>query len=363
LFGVVFSAARDGLTGVLENFAAKGWGAQALWNSYPEMVKGYWIAFALFLAGAALVALLAKRRLPLVWWAAILAGLVFLELWRVDTRFLRLVDPPARYFAKDEIVSALERDTTLHRVWPLQVHQSGNYLTLFGIQTVGGEHPSPLKRYCEFVGISPKRVLPDFHNLIQSPQFLRLLGVQYLLTQGPVEHPDFVLHDSCYGGRVRIYRNTRALPRVWLAGAYEVIEKDAQILARMQRPDFDPARTVILERPVGEFAPHPQAAGTARITRYTPNEVTVAVDASAPALLVMSDNHFPAWRALVDGAPAECLRADYTFRAVAVPAGTHTVEFRYRSGVFRTGRMISLCALLLTVAGIAALAVRELIAG
>ncbi|MCU0606945.1 MAG: YfhO family protein [Candidatus Edwardsbacteria bacterium] len=361
LFGIIFSSARDGITGILEAFAAKGWGSQALWNSYPEMVKGYWIAFALFLAGAVLAVLLARRRMPLAWWTAIVALLVFLELWRVDARFFTLVDPPGRFFARDEVAAVLERDTTLHRVWPLQVHQQGNYLTLFGIQTVGGEHPSPLKRYNEFVGASPKRILPDFHNLIQHPQFLRLLGVKYLLMQGPVEHPDLVLHDSCYGGRVRIYRNTRALPRAWLAGEYEVIGNDARILARMQRPDFDPAKTVILEQAPSGFAPHSQAAGSAEVVRYTPNEVSVSVNAGAPALLVLSDNHFPAWKAFVDNVPAECLRADYTFRAVAVPAGAHTVEFRYHSGVYRTGKIISLVALLLTLMGIAALAAREIV--
>lgn len=360
LFGIIFSAAKDGMTQALEAFAAKGWGAQALWNNYPEMVKGYWIAFILFLAAAVMVMLLARRKLPLVCCTAILASLVFLELWRVDSHFMKLVEPPSQYFAKDEIVSVLEKDSSLHRVWPLQVHQQGNYLTLFGVQTVGGEHPSPLKRYNEFVGVSPKRILPDFHNLVQYPQFLHLLGVKYLLTKGPIEHPDFVLHDSCYGGKVRIYRNTKVLPRAWLAGSCEVIVNDEQILSRMQRPDFDPARTVILEQAAPGFAPQPKLTGSADVTRYTPNDVTIAVSASAPALLVMSDNHFPAWKAFVDGKPSECYRADYTFRAVAVPAGAHTVEFRYQSGVYNTGKAISLISLLLTLAGIAGLSVVEI---
>ncbi|MDI6740267.1 MAG: hypothetical protein QME74_07875 [Candidatus Edwardsbacteria bacterium] len=361
LFGVIFSAAKDGMTRLLESFAARGWGAQALWNGYPEMVKGYWIAFLLFAAAAAMVVLLARRKMPLAWWSLIVVALIFLELWRVDSRFIKLVAPPEQYFAKDEIVSVLEKDTTIHRVWPLQVHQSGNYLTLFGVQLAGGEHPNPLRRYNEFAGATPKRILPDFHNLIQHPQFLHLLGVKYLLTQGPIEHPDFVLHDSCYGGKVRIYRNTKALPRVWLAGNYEVIGRDEQILSRMQRPDFDPAQTVILEQSLPGFPPQPKLAGSAEVTRYAPNQVTVAVNAGTPSLLVMSDNHFPAWKAFVDGQPAECYRADYTFRAVAVPAGAHTVEFKFQSGVYNMGKAISLVSLFLTLFGIAGLSAVEIV--
>jgi hypothetical protein len=213
LFGIFFSVAKDGVTGLLESFAAKGWGAQALWNSYPEMVKGFWLSFVLLVAGAVLVWLLARRKLPLTWWSIAVSVLIFLELWRVDSHFIKLIAPPQEYFAKDEVVSALQKDPSLYRVWPLQVHQTGNYLTLFGLQLVGGEHPNPLRRYNEFAGAAPQRVLPDFHNLVQYPQFLNILNVKYLLMQSPISHPDFVLWDSCYQGRVKIYRNTKALPR------------------------------------------------------------------------------------------------------------------------------------------------------
>ncbi|HTY09023.1 MAG TPA: YfhO family protein [Candidatus Edwardsbacteria bacterium] len=366
LFGVVFSAAKDGITQLLEAFAAKGWGAQALWNSYPEMVTGYWIAFVLLLAGALLVWLLARRKLPLTWWTAAAALVIFLELWRVDSHFIKLVPPPDQYFAKDEVVSALQKDHGLYRVWPLQVHQSGNYLTLFGLQTVGGEHPNPLRRYNEFVGAAEGRTLPDFHNLVQYPRFLDILGVKYLLMQSPVNHPDFVLSDSCYGGQVRIYRNTKALPRAWLAGSCEVIAADDRILARMQRPDFDPARTVVLERQPAGFsgdagrAAKPAGTDSAVIEQYQPNVVAVAVRTAAPALLVLTDNFYPAWHAYVDGQLAECYRADYTFRAVAVPAGSHRVEFRYESRVYRSGLLISVLSLIAACAGIAALAFREI---
>ncbi len=63
--------------------------------------------------------------------------MIFIELWRVDANFIKVVDPPADYFAKDEVVRALEKDqgNGIYRVWPLQVHQQGSYLTLFGPAT------------------------------------------------------------------------------------------------------------------------------------------------------------------------------------------------------------------------------------
>ncbi len=358
LFGLVFSAAREGMVNLLAPFAARGWGQQALWNSHPDMVRGYWLAYLLFLSGTVLIWLLISRRIKPQVWAVLTGLLVFLELWRVDARFMKVVSPND-YFTKDQVVESLLRDRELYRVWPLQVHQQGNYLTLFGLQTVGGEHPNPLRRYNELVGSDPKRLLPDFHNLLQSPQLLNLLNVKYLLMQQTLGLPQFVLSDSCYGGRIKVYRNTAALPRAWLVGSYEVLSDDKAIIERLKSPSFDPRTTVVLEQAPEGFASQGQPQGRVEVDSYRPNEVKLKVESDRSALLVMSDNWYPAWRAEVDGTPTPVLRADYTFRAVPVPAGTHLVEFRYRSGVFNTGLAVSLATALLSLAGIAACIIYE----
>ncbi len=49
---------------MLSVFAAKNWGNQALWQSYGEMLKGYWVFFVFLIIGSALIILLAKRTIP-----------------------------------------------------------------------------------------------------------------------------------------------------------------------------------------------------------------------------------------------------------------------------------------------------------
>ncbi|MDO9067669.1 MAG: YfhO family protein [Deltaproteobacteria bacterium] len=361
LLGFVFTGAKEGMTSMLSGFAARGWGAQALWQSYGEMVKGYWIAFVILLLGTLLVWLLAKRKVPLAWWTVMAGLLIFAEMWRVDAKFMKVVSP-ADYFSKDEVVRVLERDKTLYRVMPLQVHQSGNYLKLFNVQTVGGESPNPLRRYNEFVGMNAQRLLPDFHNILDMNglNFMSILGVKYFLLQQPLNHPDFTVYDSCYGGQVKIYQYKKALPRAWLAGKYEVITKEAGILDRIKQPDFDPANTVILEEQPEGFIPAGQGQGGVVIDEYQPNQIKLTVETSTPAIMVMSENHYPAWQAYLDGQPVKTYRADYTFRAVAVPAGKHNVEFKYQSKPFNTGLAISLISALLVMLGIIGLGVWEL---
>src|SRR5690606_31153748 len=69
--------------------------------------------------------------------------------------------------------------------------------------------------------------------------------------------------------------------------------------------------------------------GSAIITAATDTTLEIAVDASQPGMLVITDAWYPGWQAQVNGHPAELYRADAMFRAVPVPAGQSTVTLTY----------------------------------
>jgi uncharacterized membrane protein YfhO len=47
-------------------------------------------------------------------------------------------------------------------------------------------------------------------------------------------------------------------------------------------------------------------------------------------VLVLADNWYPGWQATLDGKPIDIVRADAAIRGVALPAGSHRIEMRYR---------------------------------
>ena len=79
------------------------------------------------------------------------------------------------------------------------------------------------------------------------------------------------------------------------------------------------------------------------------------MESARPGLLVLRDTYYPGWSATWTAGPAPLLRADVLFRAVPIEAGTHTVEFRYRSLPFERGVLISAVAALPDLALLAVL--------
>ena len=74
------------------------------------------------------------------------------------------------------------------------------------------------------------------------------------------------------------------------------------------------------------------------------------VTSEGAANLVVASQVFPGWEATIDGEPTPIRPANLAMRAIAVPAGTHTVEFRYRPDSFRLGLLLALAGLLVLAA-------------
>jgi membrane protein YfhO len=146
----------------------------------------------------------------------------------------------------------------------------------------------------------------------------------------------------------RVYENQRALPRAWMVSS--VVEQDDEqainTIRYSQFPDgrpFDPRSTAIV--PPGSGArSYPEGAEEPRLTSLEDTRLTIDVTSDGGGYLVLSEAHYPGWRAAIDGRPADVQRVDVMFQGVAVPPGHHTVAFALASTTLRAGIAISVLA-------------------
>lgn len=141
-------------------------------------------------------------------------------------------------------------------------------------------------------------------------------------------------------------------PRVWVAsGAVRLAGRDELGYLAAHDDELDRIITVSTKVPEGSTEPNTSAPpGTAEITRYADDRVTIEARMSAPGFVVLDDTYFPGWQARIDGSPARVLRADHTFRAVWVPAGEHQIDMRFSLPGLRAGVLVSLVSLVLLLA-------------
>jgi hypothetical protein len=189
---------------------------------------------------------------------------------------------------------------------------------------------------------------------------LALFGVKYLLQNygdPPLKLPG--THLAFDGPDARVYTNPDALPRAFLVAGQQMVNGGGAALDAVTSPSFSARRVAITEKPIAGLSQGATpAAGTARIERYEAEHVSLRTDSDRPALLVLTDNWYPGWKATVDGHDAEVHRVDYLIRGVSVPAGAHQVEFSYSPESWRVGWILSLCALI-AIALAAAIGVRR----
>src|SRR5262249_35868051 len=97
------------------------------------------------------------------------------------------------------------------------------------------------------------------------------------------------------------------------------------------------------------LAPLTAGSANARITAYHPRRVEIAVDASAPALVVLTDTWDAGWQAQVNGQRAPIFPTDHLFRGVPVPAGGSLIRMTYCPRSYIAGVWIAGAGLAVTL--------------
>ncbi|WP_266203257.1 YfhO family protein [Pontibacter kalidii] len=266
--------------------------------------------------------------------------LVLVDLWSVDQRYLNNGDFERRvvenYFSPtpaDQMILQDKEDTARglsYRVINLP-NPFNDARTSYFHKSVGGYHGAKLRRYQDLI---------DRHISRNNLEVLRMLNTRYAITGDPKQP---------------VQRVPDALGNAWFVEEVQPVESpDAELDALTM---FDAGATAVID--VSKFPVERRyfSADSANIklTEYEPNYLKYEYTAAKEGLVVFSEIYYPeGWQAYLDGEPVEHIRANYVLRAMEVPAGKHTIEFKFEPDSYFTGNTISLISsilLLLVVAG------------
>ena len=239
------------------------------------------------------------------------------------------------------------------RAWPLGRDSGKSDGMIAGVRSLGGYHPAKLAAYERIRSLlyDPARPAGRIANWLAADHLVfdrrlpdalipRLEELGLALDKAPI----------VAGSRV-FYRNRNALPRARLVSSWAPVTGDLDaFLTGLEAGEEPVAERVLLDAPPD---PLPIAAsGRPPAVEFLAdgmNEVVLRAAPSAPAILVLADMWMPGWSVRVDGEAATLLKADHVLRAVALPAGEHTVTFTYRDPALKLGLTVAAVGLLLIV--------------
>lgn len=276
----------------------------------------------LILLAAATIWLFNNNKLKNQNWVVVaIVALTLFDLWGVDKRYLN----DNNFVNKNKITLQPTQDDLIideyaringdkdYRVFNVAVNTfNDSYPSAFHHQ-IGGYHAAKLRRYQDLIDFYLSRHI--------NTDVLNMLNARY-----------FVVPNG--QGGTAVQRNVAALGNAWFVDNYRLVDDpNAEILALN---DFDPAQTAIVNK---EFAELLAGKDLTRDSNsviepvhqqpYNPDYLQYKSKTTKDQLAVFSEIYYkPDWIAYIDGERAEYIRVNYVLRAMVVPAGEHTIEFR-----------------------------------
>jgi hypothetical protein len=309
--------------------------------------------------------------------AAALVALAAADLWSVERRYFRFLPPGRELYATDPTIEYLKHLEEPGRVMAFTMSPhgvpdapdpvlGGDALVIHQVRAVTGHQANEFQRWVELAGAKSPALPP---NLFKR-EFRRLTNTRFWLTdvELPPEHPQLPGMRltrrvgpvrNAAGNEVWLFELDEPNPAAWVAPLIAEAPPDA-IRATVMNPSFDVRRAALFDSSAavqGRSAPvAPEPLSTRARVRYpSVHEIHIDLEGTVPdgSALIVSENWYPGWWALVDGRPATVARADYTLMGIPLPAGARRVELSFADPVYARGRIVTIVALAITFALIA----------
>lgn len=337
----------------------------ALARAQPFITRGFLISTGLAGGVLALTWAVLRGKLPVMVWVTGLGLLTAADLARVDDPFIQTYDFRQWASPDPNIQYLLERQETEPPFRVMAMAGNAGFGQdvkpgMYGLELATGHHPNDLARYRELIGMvgsgAPANLI-DLRTGAPNLDLLSILNVRYVIWPvadlGNFPAGEAVMATSRDGRNAyeAVYE-VPTLPRARLVGSARILPGQ-EGLEYLLSSEFQPGAEVVLTETPPITLPQAPVTGEVRWVEKGVNHLRLAVETEEPALLVLAENWYPAWKARVGGEEAPVLRANHTLRAVPVPPGSHDVEVYFDGASLRGGLLATVVSILLLV-GLAA---------
>lgn len=309
----------------------------------------------ILLTAGAVWAFVTNKIKPAVLYPVLLVVLIF-DLFGINKRYLNNAD----FVPKSQLTQVFEptpadqqilQDKSLgYRVFDQTVDFMNSNRTSYFHRSIGGYHAAKLRRYQELITYAFQ---PNTLGI------LNMLNAKYVIRAG---QPDSATGQPA--GPV-VIPNPEVLGAAWFVKTVQTVENADAEIAAVQK--LNPRDTAVVDKRFAEQlaglpATMDPTGSTIQLTNYRPDKMVYQANAVRDGLAVFSEIYYRGnedWQTLLDGKPVGHLRANYVLRAMRIPAGKHTIEFRFDPPVAKTGDTIDLIANVLLIGLIGFVAFRE----
>jgi uncharacterized membrane protein YfhO len=275
--------------------------------------------------------------------AIILLGIIMIaDLFFIDKNYLNAknfvspneVDVPFQPTASDlEIL----KDTTHYRVFEVDGNMSSARTSYFH-QSIGG-----------YSAVKPRRMqqLFDYQIAKNNSEVLNMLNTKYIIQT-----------DST--GAAFPTSNPNANGNAWFVQKVKFVNSPDEEMKALDSLDTKNG-AIVNQKEFGTQLKNTSfvkdSLATITMISYKPNHLKYTSNNPNNGLAVFSEMYYAdGWNAYIDGKKAVYFRADYALRAMEIPSGKHSIEFKFEPQVVKTGSTIALVSsilmLLLLVGGV-----------
>ena len=288
-------------------------------------------SLGLIAATVLVLSLYLRGKLKTTAFMVVLIVLFLVDMWPISWRFLSHDDFIAKKKTTAIQVTAADREIKMlagndphYRVFNLTSSPFNEAFTSYKHNSIGGYSPAKLSRYQDII---------DHYLSKMNWNVISMLNTRFIITEDGV-----VENNAAYG-------LPGAFGNCWLTNSINWVDGAKEEIAAIGNVD---KQTAHIDNAWKKFVPdvdqyNNDAYGEIRLVEYrNPGNIIYESLCEKPKMAVFSEVYYKTWKAYVDGEEVKPIRANYVLRALPIPAGKHTIEFKCYDEVMAKSHQLSL---------------------